>query len=324
MYRRSFALPATILLLCAASRPVMALPPGELSLQTPRQAVVEMFSGSPEKFRQHLTVEMQQKISDLLQNAAPGTSNPLLAFASPATSSEKFDSFDSGPILFSWNNAQQHQRYELHVEADDLRGDEDVMELSLHCFRSGIEEDMPVHLQLQLNLTLQQSVWRLNNVTASIKLPVGDPRILDTSWWMPQMLASSAVPDRAAPATPQRPSLSPMRAVRRIALAENLYAQRHPDIGYTCTLANLVNVGKGLDEFGPYTFLDPEFAGGVYNGYSFAINGCEGKPVKTFQVIAEPLSGQGNAYCSDDRHNLRSSQDGRGVTCLAGGRVARE
>jgi hypothetical protein len=311
-------------LLCAVFRPAMAQPSGNRPIQSPRQALVEMFSGSQEKFRQHLTLEVQQKLSDFLENAAPGTSNPLLAFASGPGGDQKFDSFESGPILFSLNNAAQHQRYELHVDSDQLRGDEDVMQLSLHSFRGGVEEETAVHLQFELALTLQESVWRLNTVTASITLPVGDARILDGSWWTPRLLTGSAPPDHSPAATPDRPNLSPMRAVRRIALAENLYAQRHPEIGYTCVIANLINIGKGLDEFGPYSFLEPEFAAGVYNGYSFVIKGCEGKPAKTFQVVAEPVSGTGKAYCSDDRHNLRSADDGRGASCLAAGRIARQ
>lgn len=321
MYRCSLGLLTVVL--CVVF-PAMAQPSGSPLLQSPRQAVVEMFSGSQEKFRQHLTLEVQQKLKDLLENTVPGTSNPLLAFTSAPGGDQKFDSFESGPILFSLNNAAQHQRYELHVDSDERRGDEDVIQLSLHSFRSGVEEETAVHLQFELALTLQESVWRLNTVTASIKLPVGDARILDRSLWMPRLLTGSTPPDRSAAATPDRPNLSPMRAVRRIALAENLYAQQHPEIGYTCAIANLINIGKGLDEFGPYSFLENEFAAGVYNGYSFAIRGCEGKPAKTFQVVAEPVSGTGKAYCSDDRHNLRSSDDGRGASCLAAGRIARQ
>lgn len=309
-------------LLCACARPAIAQP-GEASLQSPRQAVIEMFSGSEEKFRQHLMVEVQQNIGDLLKNAPSGSLNPLQAFTSP-TPGQKLESFESGPILFSLNNAQQHQRYEVHIEADDLRGDEDVMELSLHSFRSGIEEEMAARLRLQLGLTLQQSVWRLNTVTVILKLPVGDPRILDRSWWMPRMAANSTTPDQGPAAATDRPRLSPLRAVRLVTLAENLYAQHHPEVGYTCAIGNLVNVGKGLDEIGSYSFLDPEFAGGVYNGYSFTIKGCAGNPAKSFQVVAEPVSGKGKAYCSDDRHDLRSSDDGRGLTCLAAGKIARQ
>jgi hypothetical protein len=198
------------------------------------------------------------------------------------------------------------------------------MELSLHSFRAGIEEELPIRPRFQLGLKLQESVWRLNTLTVSVGLPVGDPRILDKSWWMPQMLSNSATPGQPTSAAAEPTRISPMRAVHRITLAESLYAQHHPDVGFTCALSNLVNVGKGLDEGGPYRFLDPEFAGGLYNGYKFAIKGCDGKPVRSFQIVAEPVSGQGRAYCADDRHLVRSSDDGRGTTCLASGKIARQ
>lgn len=313
-------------LLCACVLPAIAQS-DESSLQSPRQALIEMFSGNAEKFSQHLTTEVQEK------NALPG-SNALEALVSAMSGGQKLESFDSGPILFSFNDAQQNQRREIHLDADDLRGDEDRMELSVHSFRSGLEEETPVHVRLHVDLILQESVWRLNTVTMTIEVPVGDPRTFGTSWWwMPQIFTGSTAPSHAMAAqagavgqerSTEQPRISPLRAVRLLTLAENLYAQRHPEIGYTCAIANLVKVGKGLDETGPYEFMDPDFAGGVYNGYSFALKGCEGTPAKSFQVFAEPVSGKGKAYCSDDRHNLRSSDDGRGLTCLAVGKIARQ
>lgn len=296
----------------------------DLSTQTPRQAVIEMFSGGEDKFRQHLTVEVQHKLRELMKNAVPGATTPLQAFTG-GNDTRNFDSFDSGQILFAFNNAQQHQRFEIHVDADELRGNDDTMELSLHSYREGIEEELPVKMKFQLGLKLQDSVWRLNSLGMDVNFPLGDPRILDKSWWMPQMLAKSTTTStQSSSDTSSGTRISAMRAVHRITLAENLYAQRHPEVGFTCALPNLVNVGKGIDESGPYRFLDPEFATGVYNGYRFTMRGCQGKPAKSFQVIAEPVSGDGKAYCADDRHEVRASQDGRGVTCLSNGQIARQ
>lgn len=325
-YRRDLlGVLAIVLWMCALSAIAQA---GETPFQSPRQALIEMFSGNADKFRQHLTQDVQD-------NGSPvGPSNALKAFASAIGTAGKLESFDSGPILFSFNDAQQHQRREIHLDADDLVGDEDRMELSLHSFHEGIEEVTPSHLRLHLDLILQQSVWRLNTITMTLELPVGDPRTFDASaWWAPQLLLGLTTADRTSPpdneaagqgTATERPRISAMRAVRLVTLAENLYAQKHPQIGYTCAIENLVSVGKGLDETGPYDFLDPAFAGGLYNGYTFAIKGCEGRPAKSFQVFAEPVSGTGKAYCSDDRHNLRSSDDGRGATCLAAGKIARQ
>jgi hypothetical protein len=115
-----------------------------------------------------------------------------------------------------------------------------------------------------------------------------------------------------------------LRAVRMIGMAENIYAQKHPGLGYTCTLSDLVNVGRGMDEDGMYKFMDADIADGVYNGYRFTLTGCERRPARMFRVIAEPVAGRGKAYCSDNTSNLRSSDDGRGATCLVSGKLARK
>ena len=54
---------------------------------------------------------------------------------------------------------------------------------------------------------------------------------------------------------PPKPKITPIRAVRRMALAENIYAQKHPDMGFTCAISNLVNVGRGLDDGEPFSSL---------------------------------------------------------------------
>lgn len=295
------------------------------SSQTARQAIIEMFSGGEAAFKEHLTPVMQSKVEEMTRNS-PSGSSPLQVLATLKTSDpDNFQAFDLGQILFSFNHPQQHERFELQIDSEDSRGDEDVMGLSLHLIRNGVEEEMPAALRFVVNMKKLASVWRLDAVTFAATLPMSDPRILTQSWWGPVLY--SAINPAAADAKPtvvmeERPKLSPLRAVRMIGMAENIYAQNHPGIGYTCTMADLVNVGKGLDEDGVYKFMDAEFAGGTYNGYRFTLSGCERKPARTFRVTAEPVAGKGAAYCSDHTSSLRSSEDGRGVTCLIAGKIA--
>ncbi len=296
-----------------------------IDAQSPRQALVEMLSGNPEKLDRHLTLPVQEKFKALLKNAPAGTPNPIQAMAMAATANgQQADAFDIGPILFCVNNRETNQRIELHLDSEEFRGDEDEMEVSVHSFRAGVEERMPVHMHFVLSMKLQHEIWRLDAITISARLPVGDPQLFDKSMWMPPMIAGkSGDLGNTLAGDPPKPKITAMRAVRRMALAENIYAQKHPDMGFTCAISNLVNVGHGLDEGEPYKFVDPEFAGGVYNGYRFVIRGCDGRPSKSFQVVAEPIDGEVRAYCSDDRLNLRSADDGRGSTCLSSGRIAR-
>jgi hypothetical protein len=302
--------------------------PKNVPLQSPRQALVEMFSGSDEKVRKHLTVEVQNKLAELMKNYPAGT-DPIRALTSSSVQgAQKFDAFDFGPILFSLNDSAHHTRVEAHIDSEELAENEDNIVVSLHSYRAGVEQELPLGVSFLLNLRLQESVWRLNAVTFAAKVPLGDPRVL--SWLNPQTLslaALNAVPAAsvgvAAP-VPQAPMMAPLRAVRMISLAEDVYARRHPDQGYTCGISNLVNVGKGMDDGEIYSFMDPDFADGVYNGYRFVLTGCQGNPVRTFQVAAEPLSGRGKSYCADDRHNMGSSDDGKASTCLARAKFARQ
>lgn len=296
-----------------------------IDVENPRQALIEMLSGNPDKLNRHLTVPVQEKFKAMLRNAPAGSPNPIQAVMMGFTSKDqRAVVFETGPILFCINNPETNQRIELHLDSDEFRGEEDEMEISVHSFRSGLEEHMPVHMHFILGMKLQQGIWRLDSITVSAKLPLGDPHLFEKSTWMPQMMANN-LPETAGALTGEspKPKITAIRAVRRMALAENIYAQKHPDQGFTCAIPNLVNVGNGIDEGEMYKFVDPEFAGGVYNGYRFAIRGCEGRPSKVFQVVAEPINGKGRAYCSDDRLNLRSADDGRGSTCLSSGRIAR-
>ena len=295
--------------------------------QSPRQAMIEMLSGGEAPFKKHLTVEMQNKLQNLMKASLDNSPNPFLVLIGAQSSgSNKFQSFEMGQILFSFNNPQEHERYELHIDSDQPAGDEDNMALSLHLVRNGVEREIPVGLRFVLNLKRQVGIWRLNAVTVSTTVPVGDPRVLEKSWWGPVLAAATGGSDSTASTEPvvvdERPKMNPLRAVRMIGMAENIYAQLHPGLGYTCALGDLVNVGKGMDEEGMYKFMDADFADGLYNGYRFTLTGCERKPARMFRITAEPVAGRGKAYCSDSANNLRASEDGRGATCLISGKIA--
>jgi hypothetical protein len=294
--------------------------------QSPRQAIIEMLSGGEAQFKKHLTVEMQSKLQNLMKGSLDNAPNPLqLLTGSRYPENNKLQSFDIGPVLFAFSGPVANERYEVQVDSDEPRGEEETMGLSLHLVRNGAEREIPMGMRFVVNLKRQMGIWRLNTVTVIASLPVGDPRMLDQSWWAPMVAATGADDAGMTPIVVEdRPKMAPLRAVRMISMAENIYAQKHPGIGFTCALSDLVNVGKGMDEDGIYTFLDADFADGLYNGYRFTLTGCERKPARMFRVIAEPLAGHGRAYCSDNLNNLRAAEDGRGATCLVAGKLARK
>jgi len=297
--------------------------------QSPRQALIEMLSGGEAPFKKHLTLEMQSKLQNLMKSSPDNAPSPLLALTgAQSAGANRFQSFDIGPILFSFNNPDEHERYELEIDSEEQHGQEDTMGLSLHLLRNGVEREIPVGLKILAKLKRQAGIWRLTAVDLNASLPVGDPKILEKSWWGPTLTAAAGASEESAASSAvvidERPKMNPLRAVRMIGMAENLYAQLHPGAGYTCNLSNLVNIGRGMDEEGMYNFMDAEFAGGVYNGYRFALIGCDRSPARAFRLIAEPVAGRGKAYCSDNTNNLRAADDGRGSTCLISGKIARK
>lgn len=320
-----FRLAICVLFVCAG----IATGQRPLHDQSPRQALIEMFSGGEAPFKKHLTQEMQGKLQNLMKGSVDNAPSPLLALTGATSAgANRFQSFDIGPILFAFNNPDDHERYEVEIDSDEQRGEEDTMALSLHLVRNGVEREIPVGLKIFARLKRQAGVWRLTTVNLNASLPVGDPRILEKSWWGPTLAAAGGVADEPPAASAvvidERPKMNPLRAVRMIGMAENLYAQMHPGAGYTCNLSNLINIGKGMDEEGMYKFMDAEFAGGLYNGYRFTITGCDRTPARMFRVVAEPVAGHGKAYCSDNTNNLRAADDGRGATCLVAGKIARK
>src|SRR5262249_58798898 len=98
-----------------------------------------------------------------------------------------------------------------------------------------------------------------------------------------------------------------------------MFARMNPEVGFTCSLSELTEVSKMMA-------VDQQVNTGTYNGYRFALAGCEGKPAGSFQVTAEPAAAKPGAksFCTDATQNLRVSDDARGATCLSLGKVQTE
>jgi hypothetical protein len=288
--------------------------------QTPRQAMIELLTGEESAAKKHLTLEVQKQLAASEGNPAVGGMSLLgMMNMAKGAGGPEFQAFETGPILFLVDNPKERQRFELRVENDTVRGETADIDLSLHAFKDGKEESIPVGFHLLLGLKQQQGIWRLNAITLSAKFPVGDPRLFDPATWNQTLMAGRTMGVGGMGGAGATEKIPVGRAVKMVGMAENAYLKKHPGAGFTCNLADLVNIGKGFDNGQPYTYLDSEFATGTYNGYRFNLSGCAG--ASQFQVVAEPLSGTGKAYCSDATNTLRAADDGHGATCLVSGRV---
>ena len=97
----------------------------------------------------------------------------------------------------------EHERYEIEIDSDEQRGDEDIMGLSLHLVRNGVEREIPVGLKILAKLKRQAGIWRLTTLNHErTTLPVGDPRILEKSWWGPTLAAAAGASEETQPLQP--------------------------------------------------------------------------------------------------------------------------
>lgn len=285
--------------------------------QTARQALIEMITGGREAAMRHLTVEMQKS----LQAKGNKTfAQDLAVFDEIKAGSSAFQVFDTGQVLVSFNEPGTNEKIEVHVDSDDLNGDSDDIELSFHQFRDGVEGDLPYADLLShftVGLKRQENIWRLNEISINIKVPVGDPALLDKIG--KNMANDGMVGVKIGPGSnekPESPQMTAEQTVMMLGFAEEAYAQRHPEAGFTCSFTEL---GKAT----AFNLDERIFRGEPYNGYKFTLSNCQGKPAESFHVIAEPLApGAGaKAYCTDATRNVRSSEDGRGATCLSSGKA---
>jgi hypothetical protein len=285
-------------------------------------------TGDENAISKHLTVEVQQSLKPGKGQSGMMAMGAVSALHELRMNKANLEVFDTGPILFAVKEPKTNERLEVHVEGDDLAGEEDTLQLSLHGFRDGQEIDtgMQIISQIQTNMKKQESVWRLNAITVSIVLPVGDPKLMERLTHSMSDVGGVGMWGGKVGASPggtfEKPKLDTNTTVGMLAAAEGNYAQSHPESGFTCSLSDLIDSNKSLMEA---LQIDPAIASGVLNGYKFTLSGCQGSPAASFQVTAEPVSPAAGtkAFCTDATQNVRASNDGRGSTCLSSGKVER-
>ena len=297
--------------------------------QTPRQALIEIITGGSSAIQKHLTIEIQQMINDAKKKDASNKANVQMSrmlqelMSIPSLAGEKdLQTFESGTVLLSF--AQDKQKIEVHVDGDDLSGDLDTLQLSIHIFKDGQEQSIPFMPTVIVGLKQQEKIWRLNEIGGNARLFVGDPRFFTDLLKFQQSDEQESQHKKSseeAAEKPERPKPAISTVISMLGYAEMGYARTNPEVGFTCNIADLASLqGGGFSEI-----FDAQGGTVTYNGYRFSIIGCDGQPSSAFHVIAEPLTiGSGSqAFCSDATHNIRVSDDGRGGTCLATGRVFR-
>lgn len=271
------------------------------SPQTARQALIEMFFGQTAN---HLEKHLPDLTRRSFKKFDSGSGSSLLAeismFATQAKANGGFATFDTGPTLLTAEDTRggSSDKMEITVERDDLVGDEDQIEVALHLSKNGQEQALPFVPRITFVLKTEAEVWRLNEISVSVRLPLADP----------DFLKNMEDQERS------RNEQMTMASLSTVINAENAYRDRNG--GYACKLSTLAASGTAGGSNAIY--FDPELAAGKKNGYVFAISGCD--PLH-YKVVAEPAVGDSGerAFCSDESGALRAAGDGKATTCLSRG-----
>lgn len=300
-----FALLATL----GAYLPLSAQSP-TAAPQTARQALIEMFlSNDPDLFSKHLP-EAARK---LLRNGFEPYASTILqvsTFGRPMFLQRgNREIFDAGPIILR-NESGQGDGMEIVVEHDTLAGETNEIELSAHFYRDGQEQTLSVIPRLTFTLKQEKSVWRLIEVSATARIPLTDPDYLHALRRRQQEGNESSAQMR----------------IDTIGTAETAYAAKHPDRGYSCDLSALFaqepdDNPAGDNSDGPQIFYDPGQGSSEWNGYRFALKGCEGSPASKYQITAVPVDSEAatKTYCADESGTLKFIAGATVADCLSRG-----
>jgi len=272
--------------------------------QTARQALIEMFFGSaPNHLEKHLPDVTRKTLQKLDSGDGRSLLSELSMFSAMAKAGgANVQTFDTGPALVSADQPDKAAEHvEITVERDDLMGDEDQIELALHVTTTGKEQTLPFIPRFTFSMKSEADVWRLNEVSVTVRVPLADPDFLKT------------IEERQRAQNEQ----TTIWSLRTVAESEKAYSKMQDS--YACSLSALAK--KNTD--GKMFFWDTQLASGKKNGYIYAISSCDASHYKIVAEPAVPDSGQ-RAFCSDEGGTIRASADGKATTCLSSGEVVED
>lgn len=271
--------------------------------QSARQALIDMFFGSS---ADHLEKHLPDTTRKTLKKLDSGEGTSVLAQLSMFSAMAKaggvnLQTFETGPLLLSVDQpGKAAEHVEITVERDDLTGDEDQIEVAFHMTTNGKEESLPFIPRFTFAMKSEKDVWRLNEISVTVRVPLADPEFLKT------------LEDKQRAQNEQMTIWS----LRTVNESQKGYAKANG--GYACTLSAF-----GKKAGNSQALWDAQLISGKKGGYIYAISSCDGSHYK---IVAEPAvadSGQ-RAFCSDEGGTIRAAGDGKATTCLRSGEAVKE
>lgn len=304
------------LLTAAAQQPV----------QTARAALLDMFFGKPGSFEQHLPNATR---AALLEASGGDTSTlqQLSLISGLMKAQGRLETFEAGPTLLALIDETKHTRFEVIVKEDNLHGEEDEIVLAFAAYTDGKAQDLRFSPLLSFVMKSEADVWRLNEFSFTVRVPVGDPEFLKgivEGMKKRQALRASAVsmsePVASAASWQSAPNeSSAIVSMRTILTAQITYAGQYPTQGFTCSLSDLDGFGGGTPNEHQAMLIESRLASGKKNGYVFTLAQCGSVPAQHFVLTAVPsVPGAGRTFCADESAVIKSGDSA--AACLSAGK----
>jgi hypothetical protein len=319
---RNIVLFLTIVLTIALAS-VETAPAQQAAPQTARQALLEMlFSKTPGTFARHLPAITRATL-DKTGAMASLQSYSMLANQIQAQG-QNLETFETGSVLVSSENPATGQKFEILVEDDSLRGDQDDLLLSFQISKNGTTERTPYMPQMTFSMKKEAQLWTLNEISLTIHIPLADPDVLksfaDNMAAKPRAQNLSGARSETPAQTVGSDSMV-LTAMRTILTAQVTYAATYPAVGYSCTLSDLDGFGGGERNEHQAMLINSGLASGKKYGYVFTLTECAGTPARRFRLTATPNASTfgRKTFCADEAGAIRSSEDANPAQCMASG-----
>lgn len=273
--------------------------------QSARQALIEMFMGKgSDDFTKHLPDATRRA---LIHKGDTPESSFVLRFSTIAkeisSGGEHVETFDVGPNILVSEDAGHHQRIEVAVEHDSLLGEDDEIEISVHVYKDGEPQALPVLPRVTFTLRQEKEVWKLAEVTAAAHVPLMDEDYLSGLRKQQDESNEAAAQGR----------------VSAIVMTETAYASNHPESGYTCSLASLFGTPQG--EAAASNEAAP--GGEEYKAYRFSLGGCDGPPATKYRLMAVPIDPESEmkTFCADQSGKVNFVASEKDSNCFSQGQT---
>jgi hypothetical protein len=306
--------------------------------QNARQALLDMFFGKPGSMERHLPEATRAALREASAGGPSLLQQLSMLTSQMNTAQTHIESFETGSTLIAVEDPRALTKFEAIVEKDDLRGDEDEIGLSFRMYKNGQQEHSPVLPLLTFLMKQEKNVWRLNEISVTVRVPLADPEFLKTIVAGAKARAALAGPLAGSAATSSvntstdswspTPTVAPnpanessaVASIRTILTAEVAYANTYPRTGFTCSLSDLDGFGQGTPNEHQAMLIESRLASGKKHGYVFTISSCGTSPNPHFVLTAVPAAQtSGRAFCATESGTIRSSEDGQAASCLSRG-----